>query len=67
MPPRSTKAPKSARFFTVPVRTWPTAISARRFSRRATRSASIRLRRERTMFRRSSSIERITQRTSRSR
>ena len=28
MPPRSTKAPKSAMFLTVPLRTWPTVISS---------------------------------------
>ena len=29
MPPRSTNAPKSAMFLTVPLRTWPTLISSR--------------------------------------
>ncbi len=56
MPPRSTKAPKSAMFLTMPLRRWPTSSSASNWAFFSARSASIRARRLTTMFRRASSI-----------
>ena len=59
MPPRSTNAPKSAMFLTVPLRTWPTSISSRSCFFCCSRVISISLRRLTTMLRRLSSILRI--------
>ena len=56
MPPRSTNAPKSAMFFTMPRRTWPSAISVRSCRFIMSRCSSMSLRREMTMFIRLSSI-----------
>ena len=63
MPPRSTKAPKSAMFLTSPLRVWPSAISDSSVSRFSARSSSSSWRRETTMLRRSSSILTILART----
>ena len=60
MPPRSTKAPKSAMFLTVPLRSSPSVISDINASFILLRSSSISLRRETTILRRDSSILRIT-------
>ena len=56
MPPRSTNAPKSAMFLTMPLRIWPSWISVSRISFCFSRSSSSSLRREMTMFMRSASI-----------
>ena len=56
MPPRSTKAPNSAMFLTMPLRRWPTSSSASSWAFFSARSASISARRLTTMFRRASSI-----------
>ena len=56
MPPRSTNAPNSAMFLTMPLRRWPTSSSARSWAFFSARSASISARRLTTMFRRASSI-----------
>ena len=59
MPPRSTKAPKSAMFLTTPSRNWPTIMVARSWRLASSRSSSMSRRRETTMLRRSASIFRI--------
>ena len=60
MPPRSTNAPKSAMFLTMPLRVWPILDFRRRASALASpRSSSMSLRRLMTMLRRSRSILRI--------
>ena len=56
MPPRSTNTPKSAMFLTMPLRIWPSWMSVSRLSFCVSRSSSSSLRREMTMFMRSSSI-----------
>ncbi len=61
MPPRSTNAPKSTMFLTLPGRIWPGSRSSNRRTFMMSRSASRCWRRETTMLRRSSSILRILQ------
>ena len=56
MPPRSTNAPKSAMFFTTPLRSWPTSSCLSSSVFFCARSASMRLRRLTTILRRASSI-----------
>ena len=56
MPPRSTNAPNSAIFLTMPLRRCPTSSSASSWAFFSARSASISARRLTTMFRRTSSI-----------
>ena len=63
MPPRSTKAPKSAMFLTVPETMSPSLRVSRSRFLACSRSVSMSLRREMTMFLRSRSILRISART----
>ena len=60
MPPRSTNAPKSAMFLTMPLRIWPTSMFVEQLLLGLVRAAPrCSLRRQMTMLRRSSSILRI--------
>ncbi len=58
-PPRSTNTPKSAIFFTIPLRSWPTSISSRICSLLSRLCSSMSLRRDTTIFLPSTSILRI--------
>ncbi len=61
MPPRSTNAPKSTMFLTLPWRVWPTSSFSNMRDFITSRCCSMSWRRLTTMLRRSSSILRILQ------